>query len=202
MQSITNKIYKIMKSKGIEGCFIYSDFLNLTNYDAIRKAFSLLEQEKKIKKVLPGIYYVPIYSDFTKGYSVPVIDSVIKAISRKFGWNIIHNDDTVINYLGLSTQIPAKYIFYTDGPSKTLKINNRTVQLKHKRNFYFKQQSEKLRNIVQSINAIGYERMDQQQLKVLRDMVNSQEKQQLLKECKSLPYKLQKQIMEVYRNND
>ena len=84
MQSISNKIYKIMKSKGIEGCFVYSDFLNLTNYDGIRKAFSILEKEKRIKKVLPGIYYVPVYSKFTNGYSTPVIESVIKAISRKF----------------------------------------------------------------------------------------------------------------------
>ena len=199
MQSISNKIYKIMKSKGIEGCFIYSDFLDLTNYDAIRKAFSILEKEKRIKKVLPGVYYVPIYSEFTKEYSPPVIESVIKAISRKFNWNIIPNDDVVVNYLGLSTQIPAKHIFYTNGPSKTIKVDSRAVKLIHKRNFYFKQQTEKFRDIIQSINAIGYDRMDQQQINILKGMLDNQEKNKLLNESKNLPFKLQKQIMQIYR---
>ena len=190
-----------MKSKGIEGCFIYSDFLNLANYDAIRKAFSLLEKEKKIKKVLPGIYYVPRYIELIKEYSNPLVDNVVKAISRKFGWTIIHNDDVITNHLGLSTQIPAKYVFYTDGPSKTLKINEMDVKLIHKRKFYFKKQPEKFRNIVQSINAIGYDHMNQQQINILKDMLTSQEKSELLKDSKDLPAKLQQQIKEVYIKN-
>ena len=33
--------------------------------------------------------------------------------------------------LGLTTQVPMKLIFYTNGNTRTLKVSNRTVHLKH-----------------------------------------------------------------------
>ena len=201
MHSISNKIYKIMKSKSIEECYIYSDFLYIANYDAVRKAFSILEKEKKIKKILPGIYYAPFYSESINEYSLPEVESVVNAISRKFGWTITQNDNSLLNSMGLSTQVPAKYEFYTDGPSKVLKISGVNVKLTHRNNFYLKKFSPKMKQIIRSINAIGYKHMDDNQIKKLRNMLNDNEKQKLIKESRTLPFNMQGDILEISKTN-
>ena len=85
MESLTKKIYKLMKTKHNGYAFIYDDFTNIGKYNAVRQSFSRLEKENKIKKIIAGMYYVPNYIPLIKEYEAPAVEEILKALSRKFG---------------------------------------------------------------------------------------------------------------------
>ena len=53
-----------------------------------------------------------------------------KAFASKFRWQIYSSRDTALNFFGLSTQIPAKLVFISNGPSKTLETPFGTICFK------------------------------------------------------------------------
>ena len=99
MKSITSKIYKIMLSQSMGKVFIYEDFFYIAKYETIRKSFSDLEKENKLTKILPGIYHAPRHIKEIDKYSIPTMDEVVLALSRKFKWIITPNDEAVLNYI-------------------------------------------------------------------------------------------------------
>jgi hypothetical protein len=48
----------------------------------------------------------------------PELDQVAQALARKFNWRIQPSGDAVLNLLGLSTQVPARWIYLSDGPGR------------------------------------------------------------------------------------
>ena len=46
----------------------------------------------------------------------PDIDQVATAMARKFRWRIQPGGAPALNYLGLSTQVPARAVYLSDGP--------------------------------------------------------------------------------------
>jgi hypothetical protein len=61
----------------------------------------------------------------------PDIHMAAGALARKYGWRIYPDGNTALNYLGLPTQIAAKHIYLSDGPSKRYKVGNRILTFKH-----------------------------------------------------------------------
>ncbi|MGI6085648.1 MAG: DUF6088 family protein [Acetivibrionales bacterium] len=54
-----------------------------------------------------------------------------KAIARNYGWTIVPCGDTALNMLGLSTQVPAVWLYISDGPYKTYKADGMPLKFKH-----------------------------------------------------------------------
>jgi hypothetical protein len=54
----------------------------------------------------------------------PDVDQVARAIARKFGWRIQPSGAIAANLLGLSTQVPARAAYLSDGPDRSYKIGN------------------------------------------------------------------------------
>jgi hypothetical protein len=52
----------------------------------------------------------------------PDIDQVARAIARKFRWRIQPSGTTAMNILGLSTQVPGRVVYLSDGPDRGYKI--------------------------------------------------------------------------------
>ena len=78
----------------------------------------------------------------------PGIENIVKAIAEKDGIQIANTAVAIENFLNLSTQVPMKYVFLTDGPSKVLKIGKTEVRLKYIHPSIFKYKSELFRNVV------------------------------------------------------
>ena len=67
------------------------------------------------------------------GLMPPDHDQVAHALARSAGTRIIASGATAANLLGISTQVPAKILYLTDGSSLNVKIGNRTIAFKHVR---------------------------------------------------------------------
>jgi len=139
----------------------------------IDNTLSDLTQKGKIRRVVRGIYDYPKYSDLLSKNLSPDVDQVANAYARKFNWQIEPSGDSALNILGLSTQIPAKYIYLSSGPNKRYELCN-GISLEFKKsalkNIGFKHKESSL--IVQALNHIGRDRINNTMIKKIQDKLN------------------------------
>ena len=98
--------------------FVSADFTDITDKKTASVGLTRLEADGLLKRVIRGVYYKPEYSDFLKEYIAPIPDNVAHAIARNFGWTIVPCGDTALNLLALSTQVPAVWLYVSDGHYK------------------------------------------------------------------------------------
>jgi predicted oxidoreductase len=130
MQAIEDKVISRIYGKGRGWSFFKNDFVDLGSADAIDKALSRLTKSGRVRRVMRGIYDYPKYSRLLEQQLSPDIDQVAQALARKFGWTIQVSGNAALNILGLSTQVPARYLYLSDGQSKTYHINDVELSFK------------------------------------------------------------------------
>jgi hypothetical protein len=116
--------------KGRKGKLIFpSDFKDMANTDAIRQTLSRLAREGILKRVAHGIYLYP-KEDSILGILYPSTDEIAQAIAKRDKIRIMPTSLNALNKLGLSTQVPMKMGYLTDGKPKTIKAGKRTITFK------------------------------------------------------------------------
>ena len=186
MNSIEKKVLSRIYGNGKGYAFSSSDFIDKFPINNIDKALSLLTKQKKIRRVARGIYDYPKYSELLQQELSPDIEQVARAIARKFNWDIEVSGNTALNILGLSTQIVAQYLYLSNGATKTYTLNNGTIlQFKKSslKNIGFKHKESSL--IVQALKTLGKDRVDNDIIKSIREKINPNKYQKILKDTKS-----------------
>lgn len=118
------------RQRGRGGVFTPSDFLDMAGRAAIDQALSRLVKNGKLRRLARGLY------DFPKvhpklGPLSPAPDDVAQALARETGSQVQIAGARAANALGLSTQVPAKNTYLTDGPSRRVVLGKRVVDLRH-----------------------------------------------------------------------
>jgi len=155
MQSIANKILSRVHGRGRGWAFSTNDFISEFTREQIDNALSILAKDGKIRRVCRGIYDYPKYSILLDQYLSPNFDQVAQAMARKFNWRIQPSGDAALNLLGLSTQVPGRIIYLSDGPNRKYTIGNYTLEFKKSalKDVGFKHRESGL--IVQALKALG-----------------------------------------------
>ena len=128
--SVPNRIMKRARAGGRGGVFTPRDFLDVAARAAVDQALSRLAKGGKLRRLARGLY------DFPKvhpklGPLSPAPDDVAQALARETGSQVQIAGARAANALGLSTQVPAKSIYLTDGPSRRVVLGKRVVDLRH-----------------------------------------------------------------------
>ena len=164
--------------------FVISDFSDASTYDNIRKILIRLEKDSEIRRILPGIYDKPAFSEILQEKSAPDINAVAEAIARKNNWTIVPNGNTALNLLGLSTQVPANWEYLSSGETKEYQIDNRSINFVHRADRELNGMSKKTALVIQAIKALGAENITREVISKLATKVPAEEKQKLLVEAK------------------
>ncbi|MBI3616877.1 MAG: hypothetical protein HY210_01465 [Candidatus Omnitrophica bacterium] len=118
MKSIEDNIYMRISGKGPLWAFSETDFGDIGSREAVRQALVRLVKQGKIRRVIRGLYDYPKYSEMLKQQMSPDLGQVAHALARKFGWRIQPSGDTALNFLGISTQVAGKVVYFSDGPER------------------------------------------------------------------------------------
>lgn len=129
MPSIENKVKNKISHRKRGSIIFPEDFIDLGSTEAIRLALHRLEKSKFINRVAHGIYVRPIINDFV-GEVTPSTEDVAIAIAKRDKIKMIPTGAYALNALGLSTQVPMKLVFLTDGAPREIKIGKRSIKLK------------------------------------------------------------------------
>jgi hypothetical protein len=171
VKNISESIFYFIAGHGRGWAFSSSDLAGRFARQQIDNALSDLAETKKIRRIARGLYDYPRFSDLLQKTLSPDIDQVANAYARKFNWRIEVSGDSALNLLGLSTQIPAQYIYLSDGPSKSYDVMG--VQLTFKKSSLkdigFKHRESTL--IVQALKALGKEHLTTEVFAKIREQI-------------------------------
>jgi hypothetical protein len=121
---------KRARAGGRGSVFTPRDFLDVAGRAAVDQALSRLVKGGKLRRLVRGLY------DFPKvhprlGPLSPAPDDVAWAFARETGSRVQIAGARAANALGLSTQVPAKSTYLTDGPSRRVVLGKRVIDLRH-----------------------------------------------------------------------
>jgi hypothetical protein len=183
-QDIAGQILARIYGNGRGSVFTPKDFLDLASHQAVRKALGRFSKEETIRRLMRGVYDYPSFSDLLKAPASPDPDAIAKAIARAHGWTIIPAGETALNLLGLSTQVPAQWQYFSDGPSKTFEWEGGTLAFKHRTNKETTVLSPKTALLVQALKALGETRVDDSVMDTLRARFDKKERARAIREAR------------------
>ena len=131
MRGMTDKIMERVAAHQV-GRWVCSptDFLDLGSRGAVDQALLRLVKAGRLRRVGRGLYDVPRFSSVLQRAAPVDLDAAIAALSRRDGIRIMPDGLVAANQLGLTNAVPAKASFVTDGHSRTLKIDGRSVRFR------------------------------------------------------------------------
>src|SRR5580658_9206634 len=128
--STTNAILKRIRAKHRGSVFTPREFAHLGTRAAVDQALSRLQRSGQIRRLARGVYEFPKMHPQI-GVLSPSAEAVAKAMAERTGSRMTVSGAKAANLLGLSTQVPMQNVFWTEGPSRIIRIGNQTVTLKH-----------------------------------------------------------------------
>ena len=180
--------------------YVAVDFVDISDKTSVNAYLARLVDEGLIRRVLRGVYDKPEYNDFLEEYVAPSPDKVANALARNFGWSIVPCGDTALNLLGLSTQVPAAWVYVSDGTYKEYAYDNTTIQFKKTTNKEVSKLSYKTALTVQALKALGKDKIDDTVISRLSKLLTAEEKKTMLEEAKAATSWIYEYIKQICRS--
>jgi hypothetical protein len=165
MITISDKIIKKIREKKRGWVFTPKDLLDLASRSAVDNILSRLTKSNFIRRIDNGIYDFPSY-DKQIGILSPGVDGLARVMAKKSGNNIFPSGAAAANLLGLSTQVPGKPVYLTNGPSKSKKVGHRTITLKHAKIPLVDNISFEANLALQALSYIGKDHFDKNMMQI------------------------------------
>lgn len=181
-QSTEKQILTRIQRKGPGWAFCQGDFADLGTRKAIDMALIRLTNKSKIRRVMHGTYDYPRFSELLQKEMGPDIDQVAQALARKFGWRIQPSGPATLNLIGLSTQVPSRYVYKTDGPNRKYGVGKTSLEFVHHalKETGFKNKESAM--IVQALKALGREHVTADTIRDIRQWLPASRRSAVLKD--------------------
>ncbi|WP_263356161.1 DUF6088 family protein [Acidicapsa ligni] len=199
MQTMRDQIVARIERLGEGKAFSAKDFLDIASRGTIDMALSGLTRNGTIRRIRRGLYDMPKINPALGGKLSPDIDEAARAVARRQRWKIVPDGAWAANLLGLSTQVPSKIIYLTDGPNNEVPIGRRVIHFKHARPKAMAGPEGKIALVVQALRYLGKDGVGVTEIDTLRAGLTPSEKRQLVKDTRfgvDWIYEVAKQIAE------
>jgi hypothetical protein len=195
------KAFYFIAGHGRGWAFSSRDLLSEYSRREADDILSYLQKTGKIRRIARGLYDYPRYSEYLQQELSPDIDQAARAIARKFNWHIVISGESALNLLGLSTQIPGRYIYYSDGPNRAYNIMGTKLEFKNSslKDIGFKHKESDL--LVQALKALGKEHITGKIKQKLSKQIDSGMYNKILKETKTTTGWIYEAIKDICREN-
>lgn len=183
---IESQIIKTIEDLGKGAVFVPTDFIDLGNRRAIDVALHRLVQKGLIRRLARGIYDFPEEHP-TLGRLQPAPEKIAEALVGRDCTRIQPSGAYAANILGLSEQVPAKVVFLTDGPNRTVKIGAMTIQLRRTTPKNMAMAGRLSGLLVQAFREIGKDNMTTERIAYLRRALPAEKRRELLQDVRLVP---------------
>lgn len=179
MTSTDDKIEQKIKSLK-QGAIVFTeDFQNYGSPGAVKVALHRIVKKGLLHHLARGIYAKPTFSKLLNKEVLPGAEEVALAIAKRDKARLLPTGAYAQNALGLSTQVPLRIVYLTDGSPRTIKIGKRSIQFKKTtpKNLALKGKISKL--VVQALKDIGKDKATPQELEKIQSLLLKEDKQDL-----------------------
>lgn len=185
-QAIDSQIVAAIRGRGRGAVFVPADFLEIGSREAVDVALHRLVRQGTIRRLARGVY------DFPKEHPVlgplaPSAEDIARALAGRDRTRIQPAGAYAANALGLSEQVPAKAVFLTDGPARTVKIGPTTIQLRRTTPKNMEAAGRLSGLLIQALRELGEEHITQQRRDHLKRTIPAAKRRELLKDLRLAP---------------
>src|SRR6266404_665895 len=161
MQTMKQKILGRIRRFELGRAFMAKDFLDIASRGTVDVTLSTLLRDGTIRRGRRGLYDRPKINPTLGGELSPDLDQAARALARSHRWTIVPEGAWAANVLGLSTQVPAKIVYLSDGPNRKVQFGRRAVHFKHARPHVLGKDEGMSALVVQAMRYIGKQRLDE-----------------------------------------
>ena len=166
--------------------FTPDSFADLGTRQAVDLALLRHRNSGLIRQLARGLYDYP-KTDTQFGLLQPSTDDIASTLAGRDATRLQPSGAYAANLLGLSTQVPTKVVFLTDGRTRTVQIGQRQIILKHTtpRNMATAGRSSGL--VIQALRHLGRKNVDQKIIARLDHRLDDDARKQLMKDIRYAP---------------
>lgn len=192
---VEKKISTILKKYPKSSVLFVDDFLDYGNSESVKKALLRLKEKEILVRLAHGIYLYPKV-DKDLGVLFPSTEDIAKAIARRDKARIVLTGVQALNKLGLSTQVPMKVVYLTDGAARSIKVGKRTITFKKTspKNLLAKGEISSL--VIQALKTIGQSKVDNVILLKIHKLLKKEKSENILSDAKLAPDWIKKILMQ------
>jgi hypothetical protein len=186
MQSVHQQILNVIKGLERGTIFFPEQFDSIGSSESIRQALSRICREKTIIRLSKGVYLFP-YIDKELGILYPSVERVAKAIAKRDKSRIQSTGLYALNKLGLSTQVPMKVVFYTDGMPRKITIGKQVIVFMKTAPKKLSFKGEIMPLIVAAMKEIGKDNITDDDLQIIKKSLTLESKDVVLADAYIAP---------------
>jgi hypothetical protein len=184
MKSVQGKILHRLRTQGRGKVFIPKDFLDLGSRAAIDQSLSRLVRGREIERLGRGLYHYPQMNERLGIPLAPDLDEIADALGRQTGSRVVPSGAVAANRLGLSTQVPARPVYLTDGRTRQGRIGDMVIQLRHAAPKELPVGSRTSAMVFQALRYLGQAAVDDRVVARLRRSLSAEQRQELLADAR------------------
>lgn len=185
-EAVRTKIKKAIAEMTPGSIIFPGNFAELGTISAVNMALSRLNQVGVIKRITKGIYNIP-KEDPLLGNLHPAMEDIAEAIAKKEKIKIRPTGVTALNKLGLSTQVPMKVVYLTDGYPRKIKIGKGEITFKRTTPKILAIKGEKTFLAVQAMDTLRKEGVNDQIIDHLAKILKKEDVTQLKEDAALAP---------------
>jgi len=195
---VENKIAEVLKSHPKGSVFFVDDFLDYGNSESVKKALLRLKEKEILVRLAHGIYLYPKI-DTELGVLFPSTEDIAKAIARRDKAKIVPTGVQALNKLGLSTQVPMKVVYLTDGATRSIKVGKRTISFKNTSPKNLLAAGEISGLSIQALKTIGKTKVDDEVILKIQTLLKKEKTENIIKDAKLAPVWINKILIQSIR---
>ena len=160
--------------------------MGIGSRQAVDQALHRLARKGTIRRLTHGVY------DFPKkhpvlGLLLPSTETIARALAGRDRPLLQPAGVYAANSLGLSEKVPAKVVFLTDGPTRTVTIGTTTIQLRRTTAKNMATAGRLSGLLIQALRELGKDNLTPQQREHLKRTLAAAKRRELLKDLQLAP---------------
>ncbi len=194
-------ILRRIAAKGRGWAFTPHDFADLGDSRSIGMALTRLLRSGKIRRIGHGLYDQP-HSHPLLGKVGAGADAVVNAIARKRNLRLLPSPALAANQLGLSTQVPARLVYHTDGAPAQVTLGNLQIDLRRNSSRLLGLAGRTGGLVAQALRGVGKGQVTADHIRRIRHRLPAAARKQLLQNLPLVPAWMRPHFREIARNDD
>ncbi len=184
--SIASAVHARLRARGPGFVFTAADFLDLGSREAVRQALSRSARKGEIRQLARGLYDIPVH-DPDLGVLLPSAAAVARALAGRDAVRLQLSGAAAANALGLTTQVPLRVVYLTDGESRTVQIGKLRVELRKTTPRLMAAAGRPGGMVIQALRWLGRRHVDQRTIEILRRNLTPADRSGLLDDARFAP---------------
>lgn len=184
--SLMARILRRVASKGAGWAFTPHDFADFGDPRSLGMALTRLVRNGKIRRIGRGLYDKP-HSHPILGQAGAGADAIVDAIARKKNLRVLPSSAVAANRLGLTTQVPAKLVYHTDGAPAELRLGKLHIVFRRNTGRMLGLAGRASGLVAQALREFGKDGVTDRHLQRLRERLSDVQKKQLLQDIDRVP---------------